>query len=441
MDKINIIYDATVLLNDFDKNSSRSGIFWVAYNVLKELSKKTEFKIYLYCENSKNILLKQLILKNKSDFGNCTILEEYNYNFINKVYNTLINKINKYKLEKKKIKKKLLNPFVGFFKILSNMQNFIFNKIYLDKILTNTNIFISPVYEIPQFIQKQKNINCYTILYDTIPLIFPDYYPSACKGGHWFINLINSSFNSDKRSNFFAISQSAKNDFIKYVPSIKENKITVMPIATAQDFYPDKNEEKLKKVLDKYNVSKNQRGKYIFSLCTLEPRKNLIFTIKCFIEFIKENNINDLYFYLGGGHWEDFIGQLEKEIDDLDKYKDKIVKLGYVDDEDVNTLYSNSLFFTYVSLYEGFGMPPLEAMSCGTPVLTSNTSSLPEVVGDAAIMIDPTDKKACIDAMKDLYFNENLRNELSKKGLEQAKKFNWEKTVDIIVNNIKRNDD
>ena len=112
--------------------------------------------------------------------------------------------------------------------------------------------------------------------------------------------------------------------------------------------------------------------------------------------------------------------------------------MGYVDDEDVNTLYSNSLFFTYISLYEGFGMPPLEAMSCGTPVLTSNTSSLPEVVGDAAIMIEPTDKKACIDAMKNLYFNENLRNELSKKGLEQAKKFSWEKSTKIIIDSIKK---
>jgi glycosyltransferase involved in cell wall biosynthesis len=82
-------------------------------------------------------------------------------------------------------------------------------------------------------------------------------------------------------------------------------------------------------------------------------------------------------------------------------------------------------------------MPPLEAMSCGTPVLTSNTSSIPEVVGDSAIMIDPKDKEACVNAMKDLYFNENLREELSKKGLEQAKKFSWDKTVDIIINSFK----
>ena len=84
-------------------------------------------------------------------------------------------------------------------------------------------------------------------------------------------------------------------------------------------------------------------------------------------------------------------------------------------------------------------MPPLEAMSCGVPVLTSNTSSLPEVVGNFAIMIDPKDKEACINAMKNLYFNEDLREELSKKGLEQAKKFSWDKTVDIIINKINNN--
>jgi glycosyltransferase involved in cell wall biosynthesis len=100
-----------------------------------------------------------------------------------------------------------------------------------------------------------------------------------------------------------------------------------------------------------------------------------------------------------------------------------------VDDADVNVLYSNSLFFAYISKYEGFGMPPLEAMQAGTPVITSNNSSLPEVVGDAAIMIDCESEEQCVKAFETLYYNENLREDYIKKGIERAKLFTWKKTV------------
>jgi glycosyltransferase involved in cell wall biosynthesis len=111
------------------------------------------------------------------------------------------------------------------------------------------------------------------------------------------------------------------------------------------------------------------------------------------------------------------------------EYKNKIVRLNYIDDADVNLLYSNSLFFTYLSRYEGFGIPPLEAMQAGTPVITSNNSSLPEVVGDASIMIDCENEKQCIEAFETFYYNESIRKNYIKKGIEQAKLFNWEKTV------------
>jgi glycosyltransferase involved in cell wall biosynthesis len=128
---------------------------------------------------------------------------------------------------------------------------------------------------------------------------------------------------------------------------------------------------------------------------------------------------------------------MEKEIDSAGQWKSKIVRLGYVADRDVNILYSNSLFFTYISQYEGFGMPPLEAMQSGTPVITSNNSSLPEVVGEAAIKIDCADEKACLKAFEDLYFKENLRKKYITKGLQRAKLFSWDKTARKIIGVIK----
>ena len=96
-------------------------------------------------------------------------------------------------------------------------------------------------------------------------------------------------------------------------------------------------------------------------------------------------------------------------------------------------MYSGAEWFTYTSQYEGFGLPPLEAMSCGCPVITSNNSSLPEVVGDAGIMIDWDSDEQHIEAYEKYYFNRELRAEFAQKGLERAKQFSWEKCVDVMV--------
>jgi glycosyltransferase involved in cell wall biosynthesis len=116
-----------------------------------------------------------------------------------------------------------------------------------------------------------------------------------------------------------------------------------------------------------------------------------------------------------------------------EKVKEKIIFTGYVEDDDLPFLYSGARCFCYMSIYEGFGLPPLEAMQCGTPVITSNTSSLPEVVGDAGIMLDPHDVEGLVDAFNRVLNNETLRNEMIAKGLEQAKKFSWDQCVEIIV--------
>ena len=105
---------------------------------------------------------------------------------------------------------------------------------------------------------------------------------------------------------------------------------------------------------------------------------------------------------------------------------------GYVEDGDVPLLMSGAMVFCFPSLYEGFGMPPLEAMACGTPVLTSNTTSLAEVVGDAAITVNPLDVDEMADGLSRLFKSETLRESLHKKGMERAKKYSWENAVDKL---------
>jgi glycosyltransferase involved in cell wall biosynthesis len=241
----------------------------------------------------------------------------------------------------------------------------------------------------------------------------------------------------NKSTYYFCISESTKIDFYRLFPNeIDKNKMFVTYIATAQFFLPNYDKNILNNILKNYNINIKPDDLYIYSLCSIDPRKNLLFTVKCFIKFLKKNNVDNFYFFLGGAYLPVYLEEFEKNMSELSDYQNKIIRLGYIDDIDLNILYSNSLFFTYLSQYEGFGMPPLEAMQAGTPVICSNNSSLPEVVGDAAITINYNDEEACIKAMEDLYFNENLRKEYVRKGLERAKLFSWEKTFNTMSNVI-----
>ena len=221
-----------------------------------------------------------------------------------------------------------------------------------------------------------------------------------------------------------------------YYPAINSKHIKTTLLACDERFKPVQLNI-VERMKQKYNIPVG--AKYIFSLCTLEPRKNLERVVKTFIRFIQKNNINDMYFVLGGGHWEEFIGKLEQEIENLGDYKDKLIKAGYIADEDLPSLYSGAEWFVYTSMYEGFGLPPLEAMSCGCPVITSNNTSLPEVVGDAGIMIDYDSDEQHIEAYEKYYFNPEIREEYRQKGLERAKLFSWKKCADQMLEVIKNN--
>lgn len=114
---------------------------------------------------------------------------------------------------------------------------------------------------------------------------------------------------------------------------------------------------------------------------------------------------------------------LQREIKNLKDCKRFIILTGYVDDDDLAALYSDAFCFVYPSLYEGFGLPPLEAMQCGCPVIASDTSSLPEVIGDAGIMIDPRNEKSLVKAFTDLFDNPQLRQRLVQQSLRRARQF------------------
>ena len=418
MKKKTLIFDASVIADNISNfGAGRSGIYFAAYNILNILVKSEHFDISLFCSN---YFSKDFITFIENNFGKNIKIYSGNKNiFFLKKMSDLDKKLRE---KHHNILKLLINIFirkpVTFVSFFHKLPEF--------------DIAISPVYI---FSRKIKAKNKYILVYDAIPLLLSNYYKTARSNKHYWFDVLVKYIRTEKNCKYFAISQSTKNDFVRLL-NMNPNDITVIPLAASDNFYHEKDDKKIKKVLEKYNIPTDK--KYVFSLCTLEPRKNLIRAVKTFIEFIKKNKIDDMVFVLGGAHWDKFIGKLEQEIADLGEYKDKIIKAGYVDDEDLAALYSGAEFFVYTSQYEGFGLPPLEAMKCGCPVITSNNSSLPEVVGDTGIMIDWDSDEQHIVAYEKYYFDEKYRDSMAKKGLERAKMFSWDKTVDIIIKEINK---
>jgi glycosyltransferase involved in cell wall biosynthesis len=175
----------------------------------------------------------------------------------------------------------------------------------------------------------------------------------------------------------------------------------------------------------------NPAGEYLLSICTLEPRKNLVHLLRCFHRLLQEKPAALRLVLVGPTGWKtDPVFALLQEHPDL---RARVVLAGYVPDADLAALYSGARGFVYPSLYEGFGLPVLEAMQCGTPVITSDSSSLPEVVGDTSLLVPPTDADALSDALLRLVTDDGLVADLGRRGLERSALFSWDRTAEETV--------
>lgn len=282
------------------------------------------------------------------------------------------------------------------------------------------------MHKIPDEVEQNKKLKKYTILHDLIPLVLTDKVYKHSEDS-WFMQMINSL---NKNDYYICVSEYTRKDFLNHFPNMDKDKTFVNYLACNERFKPQ-SKEKIEKVKQKYGI---ENKKYVFSLGNIEPRKNIVMVVNSFILFIDKNNINDLYLVLSGSDLRSMpYEEFEKSISLLDKYKDKIIRTGYINDEDVAPLYSGALWFVYTSKYEGFGLPLLEAMNCGCPVVASNSTSLPEVVGNAALTVDYDSEEQHIDAYKKYYFNDEIRKRNIEKGFLQAEQFSWEKNCCNII--------
>ncbi|AHL23102.1 glycosyltransferase family 4 protein [Thermococcus nautili] len=306
------------------------------------------------------------------------------------------------------------NPFEKFSKKLPYYLWHIYLNYYL--ITKKLDLDIIHIPENPTIIQKLKSYKKVVTIHDVMPYLFPKFYHLALRYTYRFL-LPRTLKTADA---IIADSHNTKLDIIKYF-KIPEEKIRVVHLGVDEDYKPLP-ENEVEKIKQKYNLN----YPFILYVGGLAPNKNVSTLIKAYYK-LKKKKFEHKLLITGVKRYKyedifELIGKLNLQRD--------IIFTGYVPREDLPSLYNAADLFVYPSLYEGFGLPPLEAMACGTPVITSNTSSLPEVVGNAGIMVNPYDVNGLTKAMYEVLTNKGLREELSKKGLRRAKLFSWRKTAE-----------
>lgn len=417
-----ILYETSNLGLGHIDSKSRAGIFRYVESILEQIACKTEVDISLtvYTNFYNSIFTTQYLLSEKLEwhekfinpYNNKWLSTEYYLKILNNIHQNesrdLINKA------KRKIQSFILNFLSCLARASSSNQFF--------------DIYHSFYHPFPQKSLIKVTARVITI-YDITPLLMPNYFNQGFQ--KQFLKILRTiDINQDW---VIAISESTKRDFCEF-SKMSEDRVFVTPLAANNKFYNEVDLDKIKATYQKYKIP---AGKHILGLSTLEPRKNTAFLIKCFYQILLEHKLQDTYLILVGSK-----GWLFNEIFDIAETQpdllEKVIFTGYIQDSDLSAIYSGATCFVYPSFYEGFGLPPLEAMQCGVPVITSNTSSLPEVVGDAGILIDPKDQDQLCQAMLNILNDEILRETLKQKGLERAKQFSWEKCANETVEIYKK---
>lgn len=226
-----------------------------------------------------------------------------------------------------------------------------------------------------------------------------------------------SARNSDA---LIAVSESTRQDSIRLL-GVSPQKIFTVPLGVTEDFRSTSDTILLTDVSQRYELPE----KFILYVGLVEPRKNLPFLLQTYRHLIDKGIPHDLVI-VGRFGWmyQDVFTQVEEL-----KLRDRVHFTGYVSHQDLPIVYNLASLFVYPTRYEGFGLPVLEAMACGTPIVSSAVSSLPEIVGDAGILVPPGDQAALSRAMLDVLSNRTLQKQLTTKGRHQAAQFTWERTA------------
>ncbi|MFA9397260.1 MAG: glycosyltransferase family 4 protein [Clostridiaceae bacterium] len=324
-----------------------------------------------------------------------------------------------------------INDYLIFMPDNSDLEfnpNFLINKIKKN----NTNNFWEQVnipttlndnldlYHIPQNgvgMPKEKKCPYLITLHDVIPFKMPETVSSK------YLKIFNNTIPSiiEKCDGIITVSNHSKNDIANTL-GFDKNKIYVTYLAN-ENIYKPLNPSYCNFVAEKqYGII----GNYILYVGGFSPRKNILGLINAYYNLITKYNI-DIKLVIAGRKGKSY-GMYKERCEKL-SLLDKVIFTGFIENQYLPCIYNKAKLFVYPSFYEGFGLPPLEAMACNTPVIASNTTSIPEVLGDSAYLINPYDLDELTNAMYKMLLDPKLREKYIKKGLNKVNSFNFEKTA------------
>jgi glycosyltransferase involved in cell wall biosynthesis len=284
-------------------------------------------------------------------------------------------------------------------------------------------LYHAPHYVLPAAI----NCNSVVTIHDCIHLMFPQYLPNRMAYAYARAQMWTAAHRSDC---ILTVSDASKRDIL-HLFNIPPEKIVVVYNAIDAHFSVTPPPDAVGRVRERYQLD----HRFVLYVGNIKPHKNLVRLIEAFSE-LRARELEDVKLLIIG----DEISKLPALRHAVHRHKlHKHVRfLGYVPDDQLAVLYRLAAVFVFPSLYEGFGLPPLEAMASGTPVVVSNVSSLPEVVGDAAVLVDPHDTDSIVDGLRCVLTNPARAEDMRRKGLERSREFSWERSVARTLEVYKR---
>jgi alpha-1,3-rhamnosyl/mannosyltransferase len=277
------------------------------------------------------------------------------------------------------------------------------------------------VYHEPNYILKPFDGASVTTVHDLSFIHCPEYHPKE-RVQHLKKHL---KITLEKASHVITDSEFVRKELIAQM-GVEPERVSTILLGVDDNYHP-RSEAELASVLLKHQLT---AGKYLLSVSTIEPRKNILSMLAAYMELDKALRKNYPLVLVGGDGWRN--QDITAKIKALVK-QGEVIHLGYTSNEDLPYLFAGARAFVFVPFYEGFGLPPLEAMASGIPVLTTHVSSIPEVVGDVGILVDPNDLEAIQQGMVKLLTDEQWRSSTIERGLQRAKQFTWEKCVEQTI--------
>ncbi len=273
-------------------------------------------------------------------------------------------------------------------------------------------VFYSPDFALPPTTRRTKTV---LTVHDLSFVYYPDAFVPPLR--RYLEKVVPHSI--ERADVVLADSTRTRSDLISLFDVPPED-VTVIYPGVGSRFRPDPKPGERERLGERYGIGDEP---YVLSVGTLQPRKNYVRLIEGFVQLPQDGEAKPRLLIAGGRGWlyDEIIAEASRH--------DSVRLLGFVEDEDLPALYRGASLFALTSLYEGFGLPVLEAMACGVPAVCSNTSSLPEVAGDAAMMVDPLDTDALTEAIARVLDDDRLRKKMVDRGLARAATFTWERSA------------